>query len=346
MSGFLDFKTGLNDEVLTKFNNYSKGHAKSQRKFEDAQKQVGAHREHTFLNCIDYFRRSCGFVVNEERVQLFLVFCIFINAIMMGVGTFGFVSSDKSIQSFFDRVDLGFLILFSIELGLQLIFLGFQFFMDGWMIFDFIVILMSWSLSSIQVVRAFRIFRALRLATRVSLMKNLVAAVLSVMPRMGAIALLLMLIFYIFAVMMTQMFKNLYEDGVTDEDYFSRLDRTLFTLFQMMTLDDWAGIARQVIDYYFWAWIPILAFVTISGFIIVNLIVAVMCEAVSSLQEDVKAKIHGKYEEGGSHATHDLKIQEYLEALEDQVDELTRLQDQMLQTLKELTQQLKNIEGN
>ena len=71
-----------------------------------------------------------------------------------------------------------------------------------------------------------------------------------------------------------------------------------------------------------------------------------MCEAASSLQEDVTAKIHRKYEEGGSPATHDPKMQEHLEVLEDQVDELTRLQDQMLQTLKELTQQLKNIEAN
>ena len=88
-------------------------------------------------------------------------------------------------------------------------------------------------------------------------MKNLVLAVFSVMPRMNAIGLLLALIFYVFAVMMTQMSKDLYQDGLISQDYSSNLAIAFFTLFQMMTLDNWADIARQVVDVYFWAWIPI-----------------------------------------------------------------------------------------
>jgi len=47
----------------------------------------------------------------------------------------------------------------------------------------------------------------------------------------------MLLVFYIFGVMFTQLFQSSYEDGVTDVDYFSSLDRTFFTLFQLMTLD-------------------------------------------------------------------------------------------------------------
>lgn len=286
------------------------------------------------------FRQFCGKIVNNERVQLFIVFLIAVNAVMMGIATFDFVTENPSTDSAFELVDLIFLIIFTIELAFQLIYHGAALFLDGWLVFDFIIIVVSWSFSSVQIIRAFRIFRALRLITRVKVMKNLVLAVFSVMPRMAAIGLLLMLIFYIFAVMMTQLFKDLYDD---DDDatsnYFGRLDHTLFTLFQIMTLDAWGDVAREVMEYRSWAWIPFLVFVTISGFIVVNLIIAVICDAVSSLHEDVKAKIHGTYAEGESDAdgTNPMDVREQIEALEDQVDELTRVQEQMLSALEILT---------
>jgi uncharacterized protein YsxB (DUF464 family) len=176
-------------------------------------------------------------------------------------------------------------------------------------------------------------------------MKNLVLAVFSVMPRMLAIMLLLFLIFYIFAVMFTQLFKDLWAEGLTEFDYFSRLDNTFFTLFQIMTLDNWGDIARQVIDVYKWAWVPFLVFVTISGFIVVNLIIAVICDAVSTLNDDTKKKIHGTFDdedENASEETTSIYVREQLEALEDQVDELQRLQEQTIMTLKSLTRQLES----
>lgn len=112
-----------------------------------------------------------------------------------------------------------------------------------------------------------------------------------------------------------------------------------------MTLDAWADIARQVISDIKWAWVPFLVFVTISGFIVVNLIIAVICDAISALHDDEKAKIHGTYEEeddleSESEETPQIDIHEQLEALEDQVDELTRIQEQTLHTLEYLTRHL------
>lgn len=306
---------------------------------EDSANRESGHR--TILRKAQDLRVFCGRIVNHDRVQLFIVLLIAVNAVMMGIATFDFVSENPSIDSAFETCDKVFLIIFTIELALQLIYHGMKLFLDGWLVFDFVIIVVSWSFSSLQIIRAFRIFRALRLVTRVKVMKNLVLAVFSVMPRMAAIGMLLLLIFYIFAVMMTQLFKDIYPE-FTDEDYFSRLDHTFFTLFQIMTLDAWGDIARQVIGYQWWAWMPFLVFVTISGFIVVNLIIAVICDAVSSLHEDVKAKIHGTYEdEDDADEAPPPDIREQLENLEDQVDELTRVQEQMLETMSFLTKQMK-----
>lgn len=169
------------------------------------------------------------------------------------------------------------------------------------------------------------------------------SALLGVIPRMAAIALMLALIFYIFGVMFTQLFKTLYVNGDTTFNYFSDLGWTFFTLFQMMTLDEWASIAREVIKVYKWAWVPFITFVVISGFIVVNLIIAVICDAIGALHAGEKAKLHGHFEEGGSDAggsQHSMELREQLDKLEDQMEDLTHIQARTYHTLQYLTQQL------
>ncbi len=166
------------------------------------------------------------------------------------------------------------------------------------------------------------------------------------MPRMFAIGLLLFLVSYIFAVMFTQLFKDLYERGLTDEDYFGRMDDTFFTLFQIMTLDNWADIAREVMAVHSWAWLPFVVFVIVTGFVVVNLIIAVICDAISALHDDEKKKLHGSFEEDEStnnesiHPALQEDVREQLGALEDHVEELTRMQEQTVHSLAMLTRQI------
>lgn len=307
------------------------------------------------------FREVCGAMVNHEKVQNGIIILIAINAAMMGIGTFPFVNDDPKVEAAFILTDKIFVSIFTAELGMQIIYLGFRLFLDGWLVFDFLIIVISWSFDTIGFVRAFRVFRALRLITRVKVMKNLVLALFSVLPRMGAIGLLLLLISYIFAVMLTQLFKDLRQDGFTDYDYFGRLDKTFFTLFQLMTLDGWSNIARQVVAVYkckstcykttirsstinqleyqscfvqfVGGWIPIMCFVSISGFIVVNLIVAVICEAVSNLGDDDKAKIHGEFVENNKEVQR-LDLHEQVDFLEEKVNNLHNLQKQSTDTLQ------------
>ena len=181
-------------------------------------------------------------------------------------------------------------------------------------------------------------------------------ALFGVMPRMCAIGILLFLVSYIFAVMFTQLFKDLYENEQTSVDYFSRMDATFFTLFQIMTLDSWADIAREVMAVYKWAWLPFIAFVIITGFIVVNLIIAVICDAISALNDDEKAKLEGQFDTTKAQEADDdsqsgqdnpdgsplpeADVQEQLDSLEAQVEELTRVQVQTLYTLEYLARQL------
>ena len=317
------------------------------------------------LRGLKKFRLVTGRIVNDDRVQLLIVIMISVNAIMMGLATFDFVSQNPAVDAAFEKTDQAFLIIFTIELGMQFIYHGFRLFLDGWLVFDFIIILLSWAFASAQIIRAFRIFRALRLITRVEVMRNLVTALFSVMPRMAAIGLLLFLIFYIFAVMFTSLFKNLYREKLTFWDYFGRLDATFFTLFQIMTLDEWSSVAREVMLTYPWAWAPFVAFVIISGFVVVNLIIAVICDAISALHDDARANLYGQHLDsdsesdggdgtargsprarGGHHGHGSTEedaseaAKEQIDSLEKQIEDLLLAQQQSMRALENLTREV------
>jgi hypothetical protein len=249
------------------------------------------------------FRGFCGTCVNNNHVQSFIVFLILINAIMMGVATFDFVTKNSNVSGAFEVTDQVFLIIFTVELCFQFVYHGLSLFTDGWLVFDFVIIVMSWSLASLRIVRTFRIFRALRLVTRVEVLKNLVTALFSVGPRMCGIGALLMLIFYIYGVMCTVLFKDLYANDQTDYDYFSRLDRSFWTLFVMMTLD-WTNVSRQVMKVYPWSWGVFVSFVMISSFMVYNLVIAVVCDSVaiieaSGKEDNMETLQHGEIENLG-----------------------------------------------
>ena len=156
---------------------------------------------------------------------------------MYGVATFPEIKNSPSLVSTFETVDMVVLVIFTLESILQFTFNGFtKFIKDGWLVFDLIIVTISWISIEIDELKALRVFRALRFVTQVSVLRNVVVALFSIVPAITAIFTLLLLIFYIYAVMFTQLFKDYYSEGYTSQDYFGRMDYTLFTLFQILCM--------------------------------------------------------------------------------------------------------------
>uniref|UniRef100_A0A6U1XI95 Ion transport domain-containing protein n=1 Tax=Trieres chinensis TaxID=1514140 RepID=A0A6U1XI95_TRICV len=251
------------------------------------------------IGSISKMRLTCGKIVNDERSQTFIVILIIINSIMMGIGTFDFITGNEALDGAFQKTDKAFLIVFTIELVMQIIYRGWTLLLDGWLDFDLVIILLSWSFEQVQIIRAFRIFRALRLITRVETLRNLVLALFKVLPNLAAICCLLTLIFYIFAVMFTTLFKD------NEAPYFKRLDASLFTLFQLMTLD-YVDVVRPIVHEYYWSWSLFAIYLGIAGFIVFNLIIAVVVDAVADIEKESKQQ---REEEEEDNETYDVPTQ-------------------------------------
>mmetsp|Transcript_30663 Transcript_30663/g.50663 ORF Transcript_30663/g.50663 Transcript_30663/m.50663 type:complete len:511 (-) Transcript_30663:118-1650(-) len=286
------------------------------------------------------FRDWCGWFVNCKAVQTLMTIAILGNAVLLGVLTFENVLLNESLTHSLEVLDLVILSAFTVEFGCQLIYLGFSLVQNNWLIFDSIVVSFSWIFldSSVAVLRSFRIFRIFSLVSKWESLRILFAAVGKTMPKMASIWMALMIFFYIFCVLLTTLYADLYEDGFLDWDYFGRLDYTFITLFQIMTLDSWTDIVRQVMTARPWAWVGFLAWVIITSFFVLNLVVAVICESLIEVQKAKdQEKAGAAMEENKNKAAasalqmHDL-VQQQHQMLNVQQD-LIRTQLEMQQTL-------------
>jgi voltage-gated sodium channel len=114
-----------------------------------------------------------------------------------------------------------------------------------------------------------------------------VGALLSAIPGLSSIALVLLLIYYVFAVIATNLFAAAYPD------WFGDIGRSLYTLFQIMTLESWSmGIARPVMETFPYAWAFFVPFILIATFTMLNLFVAIIVSAMQTYeQRDPKATV-------------------------------------------------------
>lgn len=266
---------------------------------------------------------------------------ILVCSILLGVRTYGNNWSVET-RAGLDTTVKVFQVAFTGELFLSLLHFQEKLFQHGWFCFDVSVLITSWILTpTLLILRAFRLIRGLRQATGVTEVKQVVRALLRALPKMSSIALLIGMVLYIFAVLFTDFYQSLYTDRQLSEDYFGRLDLTAFTLFQIMTLDGWADIAKEVLEVYPSSWVLFLSFITTATFFLGSLVIGVMSEAVASASTE---RLWKSLEMRGS-STKDFdksntsRLEQKVEELTAMVERLARMQTSMQGSLNELVNQ-------
>ncbi len=227
------------------------------------------------------WRRRLGDWVEGPLPRRVIIGLIVINAIILGLET------SQTMMALMGPQLIGanrlILAVFVIEIGLKLIALGPRFFRSGWNIFDFLVVAIALvpAAGPLEILRALRILRVLRLLSQVPKLRQIIESLLRALPGIGWTALLLVLVFYIFAVMGTMLFAD------TFPEYWGNLGLSLFSLFQIMTLESWSsGVARPMMEAYPWIWLYFVPFILISSFMVLNLFIAIIVSATQSIHAD------------------------------------------------------------
>jgi len=231
-------------------------------------------------------RQTIHTLVESNKFQNFIMGLIILNGITMGFETSKSLASEYA--TFFTLFNTFVISIFTIEIGLRIFVYKKSFFKDPWSLFDFVIVAISLvpAGTGFGIFRVLRVLRLFRLITVVPQMRKIIVALISVIPGIGSIAALLTLFFYIFAIMSTQLF------GEKFPEWFGTLGESFYTLFQIMTLESWSmGIVRPIMEVYPLAWIFFVPFIFVSTFIIVNLIIAIVVDAMNEMNTNEEEAI-------------------------------------------------------
>jgi voltage-gated sodium channel len=214
---------------------------------------------------------------------------IIFNAVTLGLSTSDVVN--EHIGGLLGVIDKLVLAIFMTELALKLFAYRLSFFASAWNVFDLLVVSVGLlpDRQGLSALRGLRVIRALRLLSVIPQMRKVVQALLDALPGMGAVIVMISIVFYVFAVMATLMY------GPTFDVWFGTLGRSLYSLFQIMTLESWSmGIVRPVMEVHPMAWSFFVPFIVITAFSVLNLFIGLL---VNTMQSAVEAEAEAEFEQ-------------------------------------------------
>jgi len=241
-------------------------------------------------------------------VSSLITVLIILNAVQLGLMTCPWFDPYKG--KWFYRLDFAFICIFTLEILCRIFAFRKDFFKESQNVFDFVVVAASWiPAPGFRWVSAFRILRAMLLFNRLGQLKSIMRSLMDALPNIGWVSVLLFIIFYVFAVLTTNMFGQ-------DFEAFHSLERSLFSLFQLMTLESWPELVRPIMEKYPYSWLIFIPFMIVTSYVFLNLVIGIIVTSMHDIS--LKKKSTEKKE----------------------IDEIRELKDRMI----DMSQQIANLQ--
>merc|ERR1711871_531387 len=122
--------------------------------------------------------------------------------------------------------------------------------------------------------------RVIRIIGMFERLATLVEAFIESLKQVAWVACLCLIIFYVFAVLGKELLgdnEQLQQNPDYNQEWWSTIPNAMLTLFQLMTMDDWANIMRPVGTTLPASWLFTLTFVLL-GICLMNLIIAIFID--------------------------------------------------------------------
>ena len=228
----------------------------------------------------------CSRVIEARWFEPFMIGLILFNAVLIGLET-----SHSIVESHGRLLHLGndiILWVFVVEAAMKITAVAPRlrlYFCNGWNLFDFSIVVLSFLPSTEEfalVARLVRVLRVLRLVSAVPQLRLIVATLVRSIPSMGHVIMLMSIIFYIYAVTGFHLFHK------DDPEKWGSLGAALLTLFEVVTLEGWVQVMEAVQKTHPWAWVYFVSFVLIGTFVMLNLFIAVV---INNLDASKKADL-------------------------------------------------------
>lgn len=222
--------------------------------------------------------------VESRAFRTVIILLILINSLSLGLDSYLDTKEERALLLTVDRVIVW---IFVVELGLRMVAHRLNFFRDPSSLFDLSVVAIALvpsneAFESFAVLRALRVLLVMRFITAFPRLRRVLDAFVLAFPSIMCIGAILAIVFYIFAIMATRLY------GVDNPEWFGSLHVSLFTLFQIMTQDNWTDVVREIMTTRPLAWLFFVIYILVTTFIILNLFIGVIVSSLQEVQETEK----------------------------------------------------------
>uniref|UniRef100_A0A3B4F4Q8 Sodium channel protein n=1 Tax=Pundamilia nyererei TaxID=303518 RepID=A0A3B4F4Q8_9CICH len=232
-----------------------------QKKYYNAMKKLGSKKPQKPIPRPS--NKIQGYIFDFTTKQSFdivIMVLISLNMITMMVETDEQSDYKKNVLYY---VNVVFIVVFTGECILKMLSLRHYFFMNGWNIFDFIVVILSiiglflseiiekyfLSPTLFRVIRLARIGRVLRLIKSAKGIRTLLFALMMSLPALFNIGLLLFLVMFIYAIFAMSNFAYVKKErGIDDLFNFETFANSMICLFQITTSAGWDTLLYPILN--------------------------------------------------------------------------------------------------
>ncbi|MCE2951082.1 MAG: ion transporter [Alphaproteobacteria bacterium] len=174
------------------------------------------------------------------------------------------------------RIDQTILVVFVIEILIRFVAYRANFFKDPWSLFDLFVVSISLfpAQDAFSALRSARALRALRLISTFPKLRKVIEGLVMAIPGICAIAGVMAVIMCVFGLIASKLYGPYYPE------WFGNLHLSIFSLFQIMTLEGWPDIVRTVMAQKPFSWVFFVTYILIATFSVLNLFIAVVVDAM------------------------------------------------------------------
>ncbi|CAD7923077.1 unnamed protein product [Amoebophrya sp. A25] len=159
----------------------------------------------------------------------------------------------------------------------------------------------------LRIVRLYRLVQALRLDPAYREMWFLVKGMIySMSPLFWSLCVISFMLF-LFGVTATQFIGRSFEQDELAQKYFGSVMRSMFTLFQITTLDSWDEVVRPLEFKVWWFKFFIFFYFATSIFVVMNLVIAVIVENVFVIAKEYEVEQEGLKDAAQKRAFEELK---------------------------------------
>mmetsp|Transcript_66845 Transcript_66845/g.156659 ORF Transcript_66845/g.156659 Transcript_66845/m.156659 type:complete len:524 (-) Transcript_66845:51-1622(-) len=271
--------------------------------------------------------------VGTQYFEMFGNFIIFCNTFVVGwqAGLTDDIitQNDKDISAALEHV---FTFAFVCELTLSTMCWGWTYLvrkensLDVFLVF--IAVLTTWIFGPLQIevdllrkftalrtVRLVRLARSVRLRPEFKEMWMLIKGLTESGETLVWTYVMMGCVLYFFAIIATALIgkrqpfmEHIYEPGqLTAEELFGDVVKSMFTLFQLMTLDSWTGFARPLIAIESWTAFFFIFFISVAVFVMMNLVTAVIVENAFAENKSEEKELAVRLEREKEEELEDLK---------------------------------------